>query len=629
VSSINRRDFIKSTAVVAVGAALPMELLIANSGPATITGGNIPPLLLSRGESVNLATFFTHSTGASMSFSLAADSAPLPGYLTLSLQGLLTAATDAPVNATVAGLKVTAIDDGRPGNAVTAPPRGQMREPPLITAAGLVWSVPSQTFTQGTASNISVIGYVPHYQVGVTQISRIGGADGLGVMWDDRFKRIVYDGSGARGTLTGWQFRAQGPGPAADSNVISITVQSIVSKDLGATNQSTGVFYPGDGGPKAAVDAAAGGDTILVNPGTYNVNLVPDGTIRMYRPLTFKSSVPGQLPIFTANGAAISLFYVGVANTLFEEIGFTGNVQGEYGANIAALYGVEKFAVTLTVRKCKFWECQHGILNSVGDTAGTVVVEDSEFHDNGNGTGFYHNMYISAASFTLRGCWVHDTFARNTGRDPNFLSWGHLVKSRAVVTVIEGCRLTMEQGEANRCIDLPNGGDVTIRGNLLEMIPSLNSNGGGQAVSWGGEENINPGGLTVHKFRFEQNTLVNHPGTWAGPNTRQFLFIRTDTANGFTDTPSVYSVNDNVFAGITGALVQQIVGAEGPIYEPSSAANTLISTANMNAEMPGHATFNFTPATPVQGSQNWATRAYAHPTSTIARSDAKRGGVPG
>ena len=102
--------------------------------------------------------------------------------------------------------------------------------------------------------------------------------------------------------------------------------------------------------------------------------------------------------------------------------------------------------------------------------------------------------------------------------------------------MLEDNRLTMEKGEANRCIDLPNGGDVTIRRNKLEYRTPQNK-GEGQFISYGVEEPINPLGLTNNRLVIEDNIAVNRTGPLV-----KFLFLQSVE-------PTVYSVKNNIFSG--------------------------------------------------------------------------------
>ena len=118
----------------------------------------------------------------------------------------------------------------------------------------------------------------------------------------------------------------------------------------------------------------------------------------------------------------------------------------------------------LTVRNVYFHDNQDEILSGPG--GGTVLVENSQFERNGYG-GQAHGLYIgqNVREFVFRGNEVLSTKEE-----------GHGVKSRAHTTVIENNVIAGLDGNDSRAIDLPNGGEVTIRGNLLEKGPKSANN---------------------------------------------------------------------------------------------------------------------------------------------------------
>lgn len=385
--------------------------------------------------------------------------------------------------------------------------------------------------------------------------------------------------------------------------------------DPGATIARTGVFYPG--AVHEAIYAAANGDTLLITPTVYN-----NWAATLTKNLTFRSSVPGQRYVFDVGGVShgqnrcIELS-TGIGLTL-EDAELRNNKQ-EY-SNAAGIWP-SGGPYTLIVRRSSIHDLNNGIL--IGDhREATVLLEDSEFYDCGDYNGFGHNIYVGPVkSLSMRGCWSHMVKNRGDPGVPNAdISWGHLVKSRAQLTDIQACRLTQEKGEANRCIDLPNGGDATVRGCLLELSANNPQNNGyGQFVSFGVEEAENPMRHTINRFNFQQNTCVNH-----ATQKKQFLFIKTN----WCPTPPEYSVTDNVIAALTSPYVQVTAGAEGDVYQLNTATNTFIGVNELAAKMPGHASMDFRLIAPVAGSKNWAQRAYQHPTSSITRSDSYRGGCP-
>jgi Right handed beta helix region len=428
---------------------------------------------------------------------------------------------------------------------------------------------------------------------------------------------------------------------------IRLDVVIVQPGGLGATILRTNVFYPGQTGIQAAINSSLDDDTISVVPGVYTEHAAVGVMISVNRNnLTLKSATPGVKWVIDAQGR--------------EDHGITSQDGRSYTIEDCEIRNIYKYTNTwypagvggqtgvqnVTLRRCYIHDTHQGLKFGTSSQSSNVLLEDCQFCDNGWMDQFYHNIYVDDInSFTMRGCWSRMSKARgDSGVGLNEGSWGHLVKSRARTTVIEGCRLTMEHADANRCLDLPNGGDVTIRGNLIELCSmaspyasSYNQADGHwytQLISYGVE-----GGTAgfVNRFRCEQNTLVNH---FTNVNA-QILAIQVNTnlPSGIVD----WSIRDNVVAGINKISIDGVVAA-GYIWRRSGSTNvspgtmdvsetdnTVITQAGMTAAMPNHAypTLDFTLATPVTGSANWATVAYGHPTSHFARTDTFRGGVPG
>jgi hypothetical protein len=113
----------------------------------------------------------------------------------------------------------------------------------------------------------------------------------------------------------------------------------------------------------------------------------------------------------------------------------------------------------LTVRDVHFHDNQQGIL--VGAPGGDLLIENSLFERNGFG-GRAHGVYVSGSvdTFTFRGNRVLTTVGA-----------GHGVKSRARRTIIEDNVIASLDGDDSRAIDISDGGDVTIRDNVLQKGP--------------------------------------------------------------------------------------------------------------------------------------------------------------
>ncbi len=206
--------------------------------------------------------------------------------------------------------------------------------------------------------------------------------------------------------------------------------------------------------PCAAFAAAADGDTIEIDAaGTYagDVCFVPRSNLTI-------RGVGGRPKIDAAgqNAGGKATWVIQGRDTLVENIEFTGStVPDKNGA------GIRQEGANLTVRNCYFHHNENGILES--NVAGSeILIEYSEFAENGYGDGYSHNMYIGhVAKFTLRFCYSHHS------RE------GHLVKSRAAENYILYNRLTDEEtGTGSFELDLPNGGRSYVIGNVIQQGPN-------------------------------------------------------------------------------------------------------------------------------------------------------------
>lgn len=154
--------------------------------------------------------------------------------------------------------------------------------------------------------------------------------------------------------------------------------------------------------------------------------------------------------------------------------------------------GIRLEGLNLTVRHCWFHHNENGILCGEYHPS-TVRIEYSEFGHHGYGDGYSHNLYIgNIDSLIFRFNYSHHADV------------GHELKSRAWVNVIEYNRFSNEaDGTASREIDLPNGGQAYLIGNVIQQgLQSQNSN----LVGFGMEGLSNPG---PHELYAVNNTLVN------------------------------------------------------------------------------------------------------------------------
>jgi hypothetical protein len=146
---------------------------------------------------------------------------------------------------------------------------------------------------------------------------------------------------------------------------------------------------------------------------------------------------------------------------------------------------------------------------------GTLTLNQLELYQNGGiqGSSLTHNAYINASgmdpNFTVHlvNSWSHDAY------------FGHLFKSRAQVTVLEGNYFQggVPQGgiytqAENYLVDVPNGGQLTMRNNILVKNAS-GSNSNGVSITFA-VEGIDDN--RAQSIDIENNTFVALASTYDG-----------------------------------------------------------------------------------------------------------------
>jgi hypothetical protein len=105
----------------------------------------------------------------------------------------------------------------------------------------------------------------------------------------------------------------------------------------------------------------------------------------------------------------------------------------------------------ISVRNCHIHGNDMGIMSNgtvAANSAANQLIENCIVHDNGNTAdpGYNHNFYVGGTSVVIRGC---NVYAATTGHD---------IKSRAHITIVEGCYVHDCQ---NREFDLVDDNGVT------------------------------------------------------------------------------------------------------------------------------------------------------------------------
>jgi hypothetical protein len=203
--------------------------------------------------------------------------------------------------------------------------------------------------------------------------------------------------------------------------------------------------------PSAAARGARDGDRVLIDAGTYR----GDVAVWTQNDLTLRG-VGGTARLLAAGRAAEgkAIWVIRADRVVVEDIAFEGAaVPSRNGAGIRAEGG------ELLVRRCRFSGNEMGILTS-NNPQGELTIEDSALVANTTRTEEHgrlgHNLYAGRIHrLTLRDSLVADARI------------GHLVKSRALHTIVSGNRLIDGAG-ASYLVDIPDGGSALIAGNRLE-----------------------------------------------------------------------------------------------------------------------------------------------------------------
>ncbi|MFQ5774681.1 MAG: hypothetical protein ACE5GS_09200 [Kiloniellaceae bacterium] len=235
----------------------------------------------------------------------------------------------------------------------------------------------------------------------------------------------------------------------------------------------------------AAVAAAPPGATIVLRPGIYR-----EAAILRADGVTLRAQ-PGAHVTGAAADDKAALVVKG-DDTVIEGLECSRIwVRDGNGACVRAE------GVNLTLRRVYFHDGQSGILGG----RGRILIEDSTFERLGGdekiALGRAHAIYIGRKA---------DELILRRSRIVSSKEEGHGVKSRARRTVIENNVIASLEGRDSRLIDVPNGGDVVIRGNLLEKGPnSSNPDFVGVGLERGRDPAMDP---VVNSTVIEGNTFI-------------------------------------------------------------------------------------------------------------------------
>ena len=227
--------------------------------------------------------------------------------------------------------------------------------------------------------------------------------------------------------------------------------------------------------PSQAATVAADGDIVRIDPGTYF-----DCAIWNASRLVIEATGPG-VRIAGKSCAGKGIFITQGADIVIRGITFAdASVAWHNGA------GVRAAGRNLTVEHSRFLNNENGILAG-GDPDSVLRITDSEFIGNGACIeACAHGVYAGAPIALLE-------IERSLFRDTRI---AHHIKSRARNTVIRDNRIEDgPDGTASYLIDIPNGGNVLIQGNVMQK--GAHSANPAVAISIGVEGVKNPTSVLI------------------------------------------------------------------------------------------------------------------------------------
>ena len=343
----------------------------------------------------------------------------------------------------------------------------------------------------------------------------------------------------------------------------------------------------------AAVAASRNGDIIQVQAGTYKNDFATINTRITIEGIGGMVNLVATVP--PPNGKAILVTNTDVT---LRNLSFSGaKVADGNGAGIRYQGG------NLDIENCLFTNNQDGLLAAASPT-GSITINNSEFSHNGTGDGYTHNIYVGeVGSLTITNSYIHDAVV------------GHEIKSRALKTVIENNRIVDgPTGSASYDIDLPNGGNALISGNIIEKGPASQNPAmihfGGEGTAYAGSSlTITNNTLLYDHHASSATALLNQTGVTASLTNNKVFGLTaatltkgpaTSTATTYLTTEPTYSTASPINVPVTpstlslqlsygGAKIAFIATLDG---KPLAAAQTVTVAHNGAAGQ----TFSFTGA---------------------------------
>lgn len=262
--------------------------------------------------------------------------------------------------------------------------------------------------------------------------------------------------------------------------------------------------------PSQAAAAARDGDHVVIAPGVYH-----DCAIWRADHLTIEGAGPASGVVITDKiCAGKALFVTSGSNITIRNLTLRdARVPDHNGAAIRAE------GPFLTVDHVDFRDNEEGILSGASRTS-VITVRDSTFEGNG-----------SCLAACAHGIYAGDIARLRVERSRfSETRQGHHIKSRAERTEIVGCDIEDgARGTASYLIDVPNGGAVEIRDNILEKGPASENTGAAIIIGEEGVSHPTPSIFVSHN-RFRNDGRV--PTRFVDNRTATAAVLTANTLSG-------------------------------------------------------------------------------------------------
>ena len=237
----------------------------------------------------------------------------------------------------------------------------------------------------------------------------------------------------------------------------------------------------------------------------------------LFGPVIIEGEAGKPAPVLETDGSGdgvlyyqTGLFQTASCDATFRHLIFKGFRRSDGQGNYAAVrLGEEAAKIPMNshvlFEDCEFTNCDNGIMG--GSKGQTLALRRCFFHDNGNETGRVHNVYFGEGDLLT----VEDTLSTRC-------TIGHLLKTRAVKTVIRNTRLLGNNGSESACLDVPDAGVLDIDGLICEKSPNTDASWlihyAGENQDRAGVPFHTPSSITIRNLTMVAPPVIARHTTW-------------------------------------------------------------------------------------------------------------------